>query len=275
MQIRPFLRSLFARIDVDQTTTFAASLSYYTALSLAPLLILFIAISSQVSGQIQETFIAQVQYLVGSDAAAAFDLIIKNAKERPDLASTSGLFGVITLLFSASLIFGELKTALNQILFKTVPQATEMSAWQTVIHFIKSRILHVGLALSFIFIMVVSLMASSIISVTFSEYQEIYRFLNIGISLVFYVGAFSLLFRYMPDKKIQWKSSIYGGLVTALLFVIGKELIGLYLGKSGIGSSYGAAGSIIVLLVWVYYSSLITFVGAHVSSVLFWKERVT
>lgn len=275
MQIRPFIRSFYARFDVDQTTTFAASLSYYTALSLAPLLILFIAVSSRMPGHLQENFVSQVQSLIGSDAAAAFEMIIKNAESRPDLASTSGIFGVITLLFSASLIFGELKMALNQILFKTKPASVEESTWQTIRHFFKSRILHVGLALSFIFIMVVSLTASSIISATFSEYQELYRILNIGISFLFYIGAFSLLFRYMPDKRIRWRNSFHGGFVTAILFVIGKEIIGLYLGNSGIGSSYGAAGSIIVLLVWVYYSSLITFIGAHVSALLFWKGNPT
>jgi membrane protein len=177
------------------------------------------------------------------------------------------------LLLSASLIFGELKTALNQILLKKNEAPPEMSGWQVFSHFIKSRILHIGFALSFIFIMVVSLTVSSVISATFSVYKDFYRVLNIGVSFVFYVGAFSLLFRYLPDKKIYWKNCIHGGLITAVLFVIGKELIGLYLGNSAIGSAYGAAGSIIVLLVWVYYSSLITFVGAHVSSLLFWQEK--
>ncbi|OYZ21200.1 MAG: hypothetical protein B7Y39_09690 [Bdellovibrio sp. 28-41-41] len=275
MQVRNFFKSLFARFDLEQTSTYAASLSYYTALSLAPLLIIFISISSRLSGNLLDNFISQVHAHIGPDAAAAFELIVRNAKERPDLASASGIFGVITLLFSASLIFGELKSALNNILFKAVPQTVETSNWDLVKIFIKSRILHIGFALSFILIMVVSLTISSLISATFSSYQDFYRILNIGVSFLFYVGIFCLLFRYLPDKKIFWRNSFHGGLTTALLFVIGKELIGLYLGNSAIGSAYGAAGSIIVLLVWVYYSSLITFIGAHVSALLFLKEKPT
>ncbi|MBL7545213.1 MAG: YihY/virulence factor BrkB family protein [Bdellovibrionaceae bacterium] len=273
MGVREFFRSFFARFNIEQTSTFAASLSYYTALSLAPLLILFITVSSKVSVDLIQTFVIQLNSLIGPDAAAAFELVLQNAKERPQLASASGVFGIITLLFSASLIFGELKTALNQILFKISSTNQDMSNWETIVHFTKSRILHIGFALCFIFIMVVSLTISSVISATFSSYQDFYRILNIGVSFIFYVGIFSLLFRYLPDKKIFWQSSLYGGTITALLFVIGKEFIGIYLGNSAIGSAYGAAGSIIVLLVWVYYSSLITFVGAHVSALLFWKEN--
>ncbi len=161
--------------------------------------------------------------------------------------SVSSIFGILTLLFSASLIFGELKTALNHILFKKIEAVPEMTTWQMVFHFLKSRILHIGFALSFIFLMVVSLTISSLISATFSSYQEFYRILNIGVSFFFYIGIFSLLFRYLPDRKIFWRNS-------------------------AIGSAYGAAGSIIVLLLWVYYSSLITFVGAHVSALLFLKD---
>lgn len=272
MSISRFFKSLFARFDLEQTSTFAASLSYYTALSLAPLLIIFISVSSAFSVNLLENFISQVHGLIGPDAATAFELVMQNAKERPDLASASGIFGIVTLLFSASLIFGELKTALNHILFKNADIVPEMTNWQIFFHFLKSRILHIGFALSFIFLMVVSLTISSLISATFSSYQEFYRILNIGVSFLFYVGIFSLLFRYLPDRKIFWRNSFHGGIITALLFVLGKELIGLYIGNSAVGSAYGAAGSIIVLLVWVYYSSLITFIGAHVSALLFWKD---
>jgi membrane protein len=275
MRVRNFLKSLFTRFDMKQTSTFAASLSYYTTLSLAPLLIIFVSVSSRLSGNLLKNFISQVNGLIGPDAATAFELVVQNAKERPDLASASGLFGVLTLLFSASLIFGELKSALNHILSKTPLVLNEVSSLEMIKQFIKSRILHIGFALSFIFIMVVSLTISSVISATFSSYQGIYRVINIGVSFLFYVAIFSLLFRYLPDQKIYWRNSIHGGLITALLFVFGKELIGLYIGNSAIGSAYGAAGSIIVLLVWVYYSSLITFVGAHVSALLFLKGKTT
>jgi membrane protein len=273
MRIKSFLTSLFDRFSVTQTTTLAASLSYYTALSLAPLLILFISISSKLDKHLQQTFIGQMRGLVGNDAAKAFELVIQNAKERPDLASISGIVGVLTLLLSASLIFGELRSALDQIFELKIPPTDEkQSAWQSIVNFLKKRIFHVGLVLSFLFIMIVSLMLSSVISATLNSEKTLWGALNILISFGFYVGIFSLLFRYLPDSRIKWHQALKGGAITALLFVIGKELIGLYLGNSAIGSAYGAAGSLIVLLVWVYYSAIITFLGAHVSSLLLWKE---
>lgn len=273
MRVVTFMKSFFSHFNMGQTSTFAASLAYYTALSLAPLLILSIAITSKLPGKLQENFITQIHGFIGPEAAEGFELVLQNARERSDLASASGVFGILTLLFSASLIFGELKSALNYILFKENHEIKKGTNLEIILLFLKSKFLQIGLALSFILIMIVSLTISSIISAPFSGYKEIYRFLNIGISFLFYVGTFSLLFRYLPDKKILWRHSLCGGFITALLFVLGKELIGFYLGNSAIGSAYGAAGSLIVLLVWVYYTSLITFVGAHVSALLIWKEE--
>jgi membrane protein len=274
MPIKTFLTSLFDRFTLGQTTTLAASLSYYTALSLAPLLILFISISSKLDSHLQLTFIKQMQSLMGQDAAKTFEIIIQNANERPDLASASGVAGFVTLLLSASLIFGELKTSLNRIFQqRRQPQPEQKdSNLQAIWKFIKARFLQIGIVLSFLFIMIVSLMLSSLITASLDTHKVLWGWLNICVSLFFYVLIFSLLFRYLPDSRIKWKQAFRGGVITALLFVIGKELIGIYLGNSAIGSAYGAAGSIIVLLVWVYYSALITFIGAHVSSLLLWRE---
>jgi len=271
-KVKWFLKSFFDRFQRDHTTTLASSLAYYTALSLAPLVILFVTVSSKLSPDLQRTFITQVQGLVGTDAAKTFEIVIENAKERPDLASASGLLGALTLLLSASLIFGEMKSALNQIFGTGEKKEESTSTLKSIFKFIESRILNAGLALSFIFIMIISLVASSVIQATFHSEQEIWWIINIGVSFVSYVGMFVLIYRYLPDTKIGWMPAFKGGLITAIFFVIGKELIGLYLGNSALGSSYGAAGSVIVLLVWVYYSALITFIGAHVSSLLVWKD---
>lgn len=271
-KIRWFFTSFFDRFQRDHTTTLASSLAYYTALSLAPLVILFVTLSSKLSPGLQQTFITQVQGLVGTDAAKTFEIVIENAKERPDLATASGLFGALTLLLSASLIFGEMKTALNLIFESSEIKDKSASTLKAILQFLKERVLNAGLALSFIFIMIVSLVASSVISATFHSEQDIWRYVNILISFVSYVGVFTLIYRYLPNRKIRWIPALKGGAITASLFVVGKELIGLYLGNSALGSSYGAAGSVIVLLVWVYYSALITFIGAHVSSLLVWRD---
>lgn len=272
MRVKEFLSAFIDRFSEERTTTLASSLAYYTALSLAPLIVLFVTLSSKLSDDLQNVFLVQVQNVVGPDAARAFNIVIENAKERPDLASISGLFGALTLLLSASLIFGELRSALNQI-FKTQPtKPASTSKFSAVYHFIKAKILTAGLALSFILLIIASLVASSVMTATFGSYQKIWSTLNIVISLVSYVGLFTLLFHFMPAQHIRWKRAFQGGLITALLFVVGKELLGVYLGRSALGSAYGAAGSLIVLLVWVYYSTLITFIGAHVSSLLLWKD---
>jgi membrane protein len=274
-QIKDFTGSFIDRFNRDQTTTLAASLAFYTALSLAPLLILFITFSARISDTVQKNFISQAQALVGMDAAKAIEMIINSAKDRPDLVSTSGIFGILTLLFSASLIFGELRSALNQIFEIKVPPPASESLMNGVWNFLKAKFLHIGYALSFIFIMIVSLIASSVISATFhSEEATIAWVINILVSLISYIGLFTLLFHYLPNAFVPWRRAFQGGMITALLFVVGKELIGIYLGNSAVGSSYGAAGSVIVLLVWVYYSAMITFVGAHVSSLLAYRGPV-
>lgn len=274
-QTRQFFHSFFDRFQREHTTTLASSLAYYTALSLAPLVILFVTVSSKFGSDLQASFLAQVQAVVGADAAKTFEIVIQNAKERPDLATASGLLGALTLLLSASLIFGELKQALNQIFHNPPKHPESTSSVKKILHFIETRLLNAGLALSFILLMIVSLIFSSIVSASIGEDQGAWRFVNIAISYISYIGVFTLIYRYLPDPHIRWAPALKGGSLTALLFVIGKELIGLYLGNSALGSSYGAAGSLIVLLVWVYYSALIIFIGAHLSSMLIWKDSET
>lgn len=268
MTVSLFSKSFFARFMKDQTTTFAASVAFYTALSLAPLLILFVTFTSRMSDGFQESFEIQVQSLVGSDAAQAVSLIITNAKDRPDLASMSGLFGLFTLLLSASLIFGEFREAMNRIFDTVTPANPGETFLQFIESFIRDRLLQVGLALSFVFIMIVSLIFSSALSATFKSEKTLWQVINFGASFLLYAAVFGLVFRYLPNRRTQWKESMLGGLLTAFLFVVGKEGIGIYLGRSALGSAYGAAGSVVVLLVWVYYSAMITFIGAHVSALL-------
>ncbi len=273
MTFSSFMKSFFARFMKDQTTTFAASVAFYTALSLAPLLILFVTFTSRMSDGFQESFEIQVQSLVGSDAAQAVSLIITNAKDRPDLASWSGLFGMATLLLSASLIFGEFREAMNRIFDTVTPSNPNETVFDLVKSFVRDRLFQVGLALSFVFIMIVSLVFSSALSATFKSEQLLWQIINFAASFLIYAIVFGLVFRYLPNRRTHLKESMLGGLLTAFLFVVGKELIGIYLGKSALGSAYGAAGSVVVLLVWVYYSAMITFIGAHVSALLLIKKN--
>ena len=264
-----FLARLIEKFFKDDTTTLAASLSFYTALSLAPLLILFVAISSHLGENLQRDFVGQTRGLVGNDAAGVVQNVVEGANARTDLSSLAGILGVTTLLLSASLIFGQMRTALNRI-FSVEPPDLGLTGWTAVVvQFLRERLIHILFALVCILGMIASLLASSVLSSSLKIPDHVTaRVVSVVGSFAFYVSLFTTLFRYIPDRTQPWKPSFQGGLLTALLFEIGKELIGVYLGRSAVGSAYGAAGSLIALLVWVYYSALITFMGAQVSSLL-------
>lgn len=271
-----FLKSFFARFARVQTSTFAASVAFYTTLSLAPILILFVTLTSRMTNSFQSEFEYQVLALLGPEAAEAINTIVgsvvSNAKARPDLATFSGIVGTVMLLLSSGLVFGELREAINRIFETANPPDDSETTLEVVLHFIRDRLVHVGFALVFIVLMAVSLLLSSFLSSAFSVEQSVWKAFNVVASFFFYAGLFALVFRYLPNRRTQWRGSLFGGFITSLLFVIGKELIGLYLGQSALGSAYGAAGSVVVLLAWVYYSAMITFVGAHVSAMLLLKK---
>ena len=272
MTFRQMFDLFFKRFVECNTVTWAASVAFYTALSLAPLLIIFLALSPHFDPALKDDFINEVRNLMGNTGAEAINLVFENAQERIDLMSMSGIFGTATLVVSASLIFGELRAALNQILEKNPTPADDKSFTRATIDFLKSRILQMGLALGFTFIMIASLILSTGIS-AFLRYGATYLgdialIANIAFSFSLYLIVFGCMFHFIPKNKIHWKQSLQAATITSVLFVIGKELVGFYLGHSFLSSAYGAAGSVIVLLAWVYYSSLIIFIGAHVSFIL-------
>jgi membrane protein len=269
MPARRFVEKFFQKFSRDETTTLAASLAFYTALSLGPMVILFVTLASQFSDDLQRDFVNQVQALAGNEAAVTVQMVIEGAKTRPDLTSLASAFGVLTLLFSASLFFGELRTALNRI-FGVKPRVPRFSGYAGLaLHAFLDLALHIGFALSFIIAVIVSLLVSSFISAALNEeIRAMASLLNIAVSYAFYAALFTCTFRYLPDRNQPWRRALRGGVITSVLFVLGKELIAFYLGNSAIGSAYGAAGSIVVLLAWVYYSTLITFIGAQLSALL-------
>lgn len=271
MKIKKFADIFIDRFVDCNTMTWAASVAFYTALSLAPLLIIFLAIVASMGVELQVEFLQEAQNLLGPLAAQAIEGIIANAQDRVDLLSWAGFFGGATLMLSGSLIFGELRAALSVIL-GIEKEVEEVGVFKAVLKYLKSRILQMGLAFAFLFVMVVSLMISTIISSYFRieslPFETLTMLLNIGVSLLVYVMIFTNLFHFLPMPHLPWKTSLCAGFFTSILFVIGKELVGLYLGNSVLGSAYGAAGSIVVLLAWVYYTAVIIFTGAHLAYVL-------
>ncbi len=275
MNATKFFSALLNNFFRTKTTTLAASLAFYTSLSLAPLLILFVMISGQSDSHWQQIFLTRISDVVGADAALTFKMILENAKTFPDLSSASGIVGILILILSAGLIFGQLRDALNEIFDEHSVLLESHVWWMNIWLFAQSLVVQVVLALGFVILMIVSLAVSTAISVTSTYLNNalLISLLNISVSGVIYVGLYTLMFRFIPRHHLAWRQSLEGGAITALMFLIGKELIGAFLGSFAVGSSYGAAGSIVVLLAWVFYSALITLIGAHISFLLHKNQR--
>jgi membrane protein len=247
-----------------------AALAFYAILSLAPLVILVIAVVALVLGHsnAQTQILSQVQGLIGSDGANAVRTVIEQA-QKPTSGTFASIIGVVTLLFGASGVAGELRSALNKI------WGVNSEAASGVVVLLKERFFSFGIVLAIGFLLLVSLMLSAALAALgkfFGGILPMPAFLLTSIDfIVSFAGIsllFALIFKYVPATKIAWKDLWTGAVVTAFLFTVGKSLIGLYLGTAGVGSAYGAAGSLIVVTVWVYYSSMIFYFGAEFTHVL-------
>jgi membrane protein len=258
-----------------EATRLGASLAFYTVLSLAPLVILTIAIASVFVdvGQAREGVNRQFQELLGPAGAEAVRNLITHAKD-VKASSIASILGLGTLLFGASQVFSELQAALNKI--------WEVDAAKTrgVIAIIRQRFLSFGLVLAIGLMLLISLILSAALAVVGTLMHSalpLPEWVLHGFDLLVSVAAtsalFALIFKYIPQADTDWRHSLMGGLVTATLFGLGKMLIGLYLGKAGVGSAYGAAGSLVVVVAWVYYSAQIFFFGAEFTHTLTQKDH--
>lgn len=269
VSLRRILSSEFLdKLDRDKIFDLSASLSYYTALSLAPLLILLITFVSFLGADFKAELVTQVQDLVGTQASETIKAIAMNAHKTPEIRDLAGIIGVITLLFSAGAIFSQLRRSLNTIFeVDTLAANMEMSFLQSSMDFLKQKIFSMGMVLTFVFISLVSLVVSSFISMTLhGSAALIVQTVNLLVSLLIFSFLFASIYFFLPQKRIPPVVAITAGVITAFLFSIGKTLIGLYLGQSAFASLYGAAGSFIVLLMWVYYSSIIIFISAEIAN---------
>jgi membrane protein len=254
----------------DNAPTLGAALAYYTVFSLAPLLIIAIGIASLVLGQeaAQGKILDELRGLLGEQGGAAVQEMVQNAGAKESTGVLATIIGAITLLFGASGVFGQLQTSLNAV------WGVQPKPGRGIKGLIKDRVLSFGFILVVGFLLLVSLVLTAALAAAgewFGSWMPlgaaIGHVLNFVVSLAVITLLFAMIFKYLPDAKIAWPDVWAGALVTALLFTIGKFALGLYLGKSSVASSYGAAGSLIVLLLWVYYSSQILFFGAEVTQV--------
>lgn len=253
----------------DNASRHAAALSYYTIFSLAPLLIVAIAVAGAIFGEeaARGQIVDQIGGLIGKDGAAAVQTMIENAN-KPKEGLVAGVLGVIALLFGASGVFGQLQSSLNSI-WEVEPKPGK-GIWG----FLRSRFLSLSMVLVIAFLLLVSLVLSAALAALGSWLggmlpgQEILlRIGDLVLSVAMVTVLFAAIFRYLPDVEIGWKDVWTGAFATAILFTLGRYLIGLYLGRSAVGSAYGAAGSLVIVLLWIYYSTQILFYGAEFTQV--------
>ena len=253
----------------DDASRLAAALASYSLLSLAPLLVISIAVAGFVFGHdaARGRVAGELGAVVGAQAAEGIQSVVANAQS-PVSGVLSAIVGVVTLFIGASGVFGELQSSLNSIW--EVKRKPGRGIWGEV----KDRFLSFTMVLGVAFLLLVSLVLNSILSAIGTKFSEalpggelVWQALNFAFSLSVITGLFALIFKYVPDAAIKWRDVWLGAAVTAALFTIGKFLLALYLGKAAIGSSYGAAGSLIALVVWVYYAAQILLLGAEFTQV--------
>ncbi|HJR73804.1 MAG TPA: YihY/virulence factor BrkB family protein [Luteimonas sp.] len=254
-------------VETDLMTQ-AASLSFYALLSLAPLLVLLLWLTASLYPTAQASLIEQVRSLAGQDAGQIADTVIENAKSRPDVGSLAGVWSTLLLFVGATAVFARLQGALN-LIFRTDAQRLGggLFAW------IRKRVFSFGVVFALGFLLLVSMTLTTALEIVFANVPTLLPMLGNAAALAVYSFAFALLYHYLPDRRVHWRQALIGGLVTALLFVAGRYLIGLYIGRAAPGSAYGSMGTLVILLVWMYYAAVVFFVGALITAVIDERAR--
>ena len=264
-QAWPLVKQAVSSWSDDYAPSMGAAIAYYTVFSIAPLLLIVISVAGLVFGQeaARGEIVAQLGGLMGADAAKAIEGLIVSVS-KPGKGVLSSIVGVVVLLVGATTVFGELQDALDRIW--RAPARAKSGLWGLV----RARVLSFGLILAVGFLLIASLVVSAGLSALgkwwaplFGGWEVLLQVVNFAVSFGLITVIFALIYKIMPRVRVAWHDVWIGSAVTALLFTIGKFLIGLYIGKSSVASGFGAAGSLVVILVWVYYSAQIFLLGAE------------
>jgi len=244
----------------------AASLAFYALLSLAPLLVLLLWLTASIPAA-QDQLISQIGQLAGTSAETIAATIIDNARNRPGFGSVAGLWSTVLLFIGATAVFARLQTALNLIFRSAEPRFEGIVAW------LRKRVFSIGVVFSLGFLLVVSMTLTTVLQVVFAHVPSLLPILGTLASLLVYVLAFAFLYHYLPDRRVGWRQALWGGVITAVLFSAGRYAIGLYIAQASPGSAYGTMGTLVILLVWIYYATLVFFVGALITAVIDERAR--
>lgn len=249
----------------DYAPSMGAAIAFYTVFSLAPLVIIVIAIAGFFWGEeaVRGQLFQQVHAMIGAEGAKTIEGVVRGAQE-PSQGIVATVISVAVLVVGATTVFSELQSALDRIW--KVGAKKQSGIWSM----IRARLLSFGLVLTLAFLLMVSLIISSILAalgswagVMMPGWEVLLQGLNIAVTLGTLTLLFALIYRFMPQAPVAWRDVWTGAFVTAVLFEIGKSLIGLYLGKASVASSYAAAGSLVIVLIWVYYAAQVFLLGAE------------
>jgi membrane protein len=250
----------------DHAASMGGALAYYTLFSLAPVLIIAIAVAGFFLGEeaARGEIFVQLRGLLGEDGAAAVQALLESAA-RPSQGIVATLFSVLLLIVGATTVFAELQSDLDRI-FK----APDVKRRGGLFHVLRSRLLSFGLVLALGFLLLVSLAMSAALAILgqwwgpyFEGFDKVLEAVNFLVSLTIATVLFAVIYKLLPSVRMAWRHVWIGAIVTALLFAVGKTLIGLYIGRSGVASCFGAASSFVIVLIWVYYSTQIFLLGAE------------
>jgi membrane protein len=253
----------------DAALTLGAALAYYTLFAMAPLLVLVIAVAGLALGRAaaQGEIVAQIGGLMGPDGAKMIEEMIVRAS-RPTSGIVATLVSLGTMALGASGVFGQLQGALNQIF------GVEAGRGGGIRGMVQQRLVHFGMIVAIGFLLLVSLVLSAVVAALHGFLEasvpvlaDVLPWLNFALSFVVVTGLFALIYKVLPDVRLAWRDVWLGAAFTALLFTVGKSVIGYYLGRAGTTSVYGAAGSLVLVLLWIYYSAQILFLGAEFTEV--------
>jgi membrane protein len=265
------LKKSFSSFMKEDAFTYSASISFYTMLSLPAVLLIVISVAATLynENRIEQELVNQISSLIGSNSAAQIEEILEQAAIKEDTTLWAKIAGIAALIVSSTSVFISLQLAINKI------WDIEAKPEKAFFKFIINRLLSLAMVIGIGFILMVALVIESLIVI----FQDLLEHFNDGVSsLLITVGSevisfaitmliFTMMYKVLPDAKIKWKDVWVGGLITTALFVLGKAIIGIYLGASSMTSVYGASGSLVILLVWTYYAALIFLFGAKITHV--------
>jgi membrane protein len=255
-----FAMALLHRFVDAEVMAQAAALAFYALLSLAPLLLILLWLTSN-SPQVTESLLRQIADFVGAESGQVARTIVENAARRPDVSSIAGWWSLFWLFVGATAVFAQLQDALNKIFRTDATRLLDLGTW------LRKRVFSFGLVFALAFLLLVSMTINTVMQMAFAALPWMLPVLAQLVSWVVYATAFALMYHYLPDRRVEWRRAFAGGALTAAMFVLGRLAIAWYLERADPARAYGSTSTLVISLLWIYYAALVVFLGAMVTAV--------